>query len=264
MRVRQSDLKKWSSCALAWHFGKSGVPRVQSSALTFGTLIHVVILHLEESRDLDSAITMWLKAWEKPEVVDPELEIQEWIKGHSYAKLRDEGVKILRDWWSLAQWQTEVVLAREHHFIVPIGKHELEGTIDKLIVRWVDGDYHLVVSDYKTSRKRPTYDYLNHDLQFTAYGYATTQESFWDGIGGRAAWERWKDARRYGEWVHLQTTKRLAAGERTQMHYNRLAYAVEQMAMSVAMDIYMPTISGDTCAYCEFREVCGINPEYMS
>jgi hypothetical protein len=34
--------------------------------------------------------------------------------------------------------------------------------------------------------------------------------------------------------------------------------AVDAMAESVAMRIFVPNISGESCRYCEFRAVCGL------
>jgi hypothetical protein len=61
-----------------------------------------------------------------------------------------------------------------------------------------------------------------------------------------------------GEWVHLRTPKRIDAGFRTEVHYNRLQYAIEQIELSVALGIFVPDISGAACEFCEFRQRCGL------
>ena len=63
---------------------------------------------------------------------------------------------------------------------------------------------------------------------------------------------------RHGEWVALNGPKRMDAGERTQRHYNRLAYAVDAIAESVAQRIFPPNISGEACLYCDYRKPCGL------
>ena len=173
MRLRQSDLKTWSACPLQWKFGRlDGLPREQSCALTFGSIIHEVILWMEVNRDLAGALDRFRAWWLDPASLDPSYEIQRWLPKRSFQSYATDGERILSHWWSLIEWDSDVVLAREQHFIVPIGDgHELEGTIDKLTLRYrpKTDDHVLLVSDLKTTRKAPSYNYLRQDLQFSAY-----------------------------------------------------------------------------------------------
>ena len=76
---------------------------------------------------------------------------------------------------------------------------------------------------------------------------------------GQRLFEQTRDYPRRGEWVALtQGPLRLDAGERSQVHYNRLVYAVNALAESVAMRIFVPNISGETCKFCDFRAQCGL------
>lgn len=262
--MRQSLLKLWQICPLQYRYSEvDGLPREQSSALTFGSLVHHAVLLLETTGDLEATVQWFKGAWADPAAVAAEYEITEWIKGTSYAKYARDGEAILRDWWSIIRWESDTVLAREYSFRVPIGEHHLVGTIDKLALRHMPKRRRQVVlvSDYKTNRRLPTYEYLGDDLQFTAYCYATTQPGFWTGIeNGEALYEQTRDWPRYGEWVALKGPKRMDAGERTSIHYNRLEYAVNMIAESVALRIFPPNISGASCRYCSFRSRCGLNP----
>lgn len=247
-------IKEWARCPLSFRYTYiDRLPTKQSSALTFGTIIHDAVLHMEQQGSLAVGLDTFNQWWDKPEQIDPELKIDVWIAKHTWANLRDEGHNILKRWWEVIKWDTDVVIAREHHFVVPVGEHELEGTLDKLKLTWdpKTGNQRLLISDYKSTRKVPTYEYLEHDLQFTAYCLATHHPSFWSGIhNGEQLFGDFQDLPRYGEWVHLQKPKRLDAGIRTDMHYNRLRYAIDQIAESVAMRIFPPIISGETCAAC--------------
>lgn len=262
MRVRQSDLKTWQSCPLKLRFQKvDGIAREQSAALTFGTVLHTCVLVMEQAYDLNVGLDAFERYWTDPEQLEVGLTPTEYVKGTSWKKYYDEGPRILRDWWGIIQWESDDVIAREHTFSVPIGDHVLDGTVDKLLVRYLapTNEYALVVSDYKTNRKEPTYGYLSHDLQFTAYCYATTQPEFWTGIAdGEQLYERFRDWRRVGEWVQLVGPRRKDAGERNELHYARLRYAIKAFAESVSLGIYVPNISGETCLYCDYRKSCGL------
>jgi len=261
--LRQSDLKLWNRCPLQWRFANlDGLPREQSCALTFGSILHEVILWMEENRDLEGALDRFRSWWLDPMQLDPSYEIQKWLPRRSFQGYAQDGERILRDWWSLIEWDADVVLAREQHFIVPIGDgHELEGTIDKLTIRYRPkfNDYVLLASDYKTTKQPPSYGYLRQDLQFSAYLYATTQPSFWTGVeNGEHYYEQTKGLAREAEWVQLTLPQRKYAGERTQQDFGRVAYAVNQMAASIDMRIFVPNIGGDSCTFCDFRERCGL------
>lgn len=152
MRLRQSDLKLFSRCPLAWRFQNiDHQPREQSGSLTFGTLIHAAVLRLEVSRDVEGAVDWFHQAWHDPAGIEEGLEPTYYVRGTSWRAYLDSGERVLRDWWSLIQWERDVVLAREYHFVVPIGDHELEGTVDKLAIRYLGktDEYVVLLSDYK-------------------------------------------------------------------------------------------------------------------
>lgn len=260
MLIRQSTIKQFMECSLRYKFAAMGVPRTQSSAMSFGTVIHEAVLVMETApRDnLAAGINHFDSMWDN--LAAHGLAYDYLLPRNSHESYRELAYKILRDWWALIQWESDVVLGREYQFTVPIGDHELTGTIDKFGLRPLKGGaVAVLVSDYKTGSKQPTRDYLAHDLQFSAYCYATTQPEFWVNIpNGMALYEEYKDAPRTGEWVHLRTPRRVPAGDRVEMHYNRLRYAIDQIDLAISTGIFVPDISGSSCEYCEFREKCGL------
>lgn len=270
MLVRQSTIKLFMECALKYKFQhEDGVEREQSSALSFGSVLHEAVLVMEVQGSLIAGIARFDEMWD--DLAKFGYAYDYLMPRNSHQGYQDMGHKILRDWWQIIQWESDVVLAREYNFTVPIGSHELTGTVDKLALRPLKGakGFGVLVSDYKTSAKQPTRDYLRHDVQFHSYCYATTQPEFWvnlppvtlaDGstITGPELFKKYIDAPRLGEWVHLRTPRRIDAGERTSVHYNRLKYAIDQIEASVATGIFVPDISGASCEYCEFRKRCGL------
>lgn len=264
MRVHQSDLKTFNRCPLLWKFENldpNAPPGIQMSASTWGSIMHEAVLLLEETKDLDLATAQYQRWWEHPEKLDASYEITEWIRGDSYPGLRDKGVAILRDWWSIIRWEADVVVAREHHFLVPYRDGiELEGTADKVAIRYnpkLDEEV-VLISDYKTARRQPTYSYLSQDMQFSMYAMASESPEFWTMDNGEELYERYKDAKRWGEWVHLRGPRRLDAGERNEGHYARLKYAIDGFVQSVGLRIFVPVIDGQVCCYCGYREYCGL------
>lgn len=271
MQVRQSDLKTWQKCPLMYRWQHiDHLPRLQSGSLIFGSILHDCVLYLETTSDFDGTIERFKRFWLNPELLDAEYRVDYYVKGTNWRKFLEKGEYVLGKWWDLIQWDSALVLAREYEFDVPVGDgHVLHGTIDKLEVRYraATDEWVLLISDYKTNNKVPTYGYLEEDLQFTAYAHATLQEEFWRGLFpdpelGLALMRKYADYPRYGEWVQLTDSKRMDAGIRTQRHYNRFEMAVNAMCESIAMRIFVPNISGESCRYCEFRNQCGL-PEIV-
>lgn len=258
MIIRQSDIKSWARCPLQWKFQRDGFPREQNSALSFGTVIHDAVLVMEEAQSLDAGLERFRETWSDLSILD--VEYDHLMPRQSHDGYRSDGLRILEDWWKLIQWESDVVLAREYTFSVPLGHHTLTGTVDKLCIRQLRGGEEVVLlSDYKTNSKVPTRDYLAHDIQFSAYAYASTRPEFWVNVpDGEAIFRAYESARRFGEWVHLKGPRRIDAGVREQYHYNRLLYAVDNIEASIDCGIFVPNISGETCEYCPFRRTCGI------
>lgn len=267
-RIRQSDLKTWSKCPLMYRWQNiEGLPREQSGSLIFGSLLHDCVLYLETQADLPGAIDRFKTFWRQPELLDPEYRVDYYVKGTSWKRFLEKGEDILTRWWNIIQWETDLVLGREYTFSVPIGDgHILDGTLDKLTIRWDAGagKWIVLISDYKSNNKTPTYGYLEEDLQFSAYGYATTLREFWEPMfpgdpqRGLDLWVKYQDFERRGEWVQLTTSNRMDAGPRTERHFNRVIMAANMLAASVQMGIYVPNISGESCRFCEFRKPCGL------
>lgn len=265
--LRQSDLKTWAKCPLQYKFDKiDALPRVQSGSLTFGSLIHHFVQMLEEGMPLQEAVAGFTEAWLDPVSFDPQYRVDYYVRGTDFRSFLAEGPRILTEWAALYAWDADVVLAREYSFDVGIGDgHVLHGTIDKLALRYrADIDAMVLMAiDYKTTRKMPTYDWLADDLQFTAYLYASTRPEFWTSLSEAAGEDlhaRYAPLRRYGEWVQLTGPRRRDADERDAQDFGRLELAADALAASVAMRIFVPNISGESCRWCDYRAVCGLKP----
>lgn len=253
--IRQSDIKLWQRCALQYRFAKiDQLPEEIGSAAPFGTILHESIFVLENTESIESAKRYFRAAWASA-------DIDYFLPRTSYTSYLDKGLKILDDWWAIQQWHSSKVLVREHTFEVPLGRHTLTGTIDRLDIRYLSGGPAIVVQDYKTNAKLPTRDYLRHDVQFTAYSYATTIPEFWKKIpDGERLFEVYRDVPRMGEWVALtQGPKRVTCGERLPRDYRRLEMTADAMEQSIAMGIFVPTLRGDVCEFCSFRKPCGLS-----
>lgn len=278
--VHQSDLAAWTRCPTQFMYTKAGFPRRQTSALSYGSVMHYAMEIFERLRadpDVSTetatsiAIDTFQYFWHPAnihEVADP---VEVWLRGQTYSGLRDRGTETIQKYAQEVQFDDCTLLATEYSFQIPIPgtwdeelaqPHVLAGTIDRLALRLYKGKPIVSVEDYKTGAQ---HTYLRHNLQITGYCLATHLPEFWtgwngeDGYGpddGTALHERFTDYARRGTWINLKTVKFVSAGFRGPFDYGRFALAVQQVLASQKADIYPLSLSGEVCESCEFRDIC--------
>lgn len=270
MRVRQSFLKRWGSCPLQGYFAEVlALPGKQGSKAAFGSCIHSALEMFNKGSEIEDAIKHFLEAWESPSVINlPEIDV--WNKYNTYGGLRQKGIDILRGYHERMSQEQRTVVAAEHRFLVPFGRHEITGTVDLLSVRQNHrGKQLLAIEDYKTNTKRPTVAELALNVQFTAYIYATLQPEFWFGDGGEFLpvpnaewwWEMTQDLPRRGLWIHLwDNAKELDAGGRDDEEFGRLYRLINEIERALEHKVFVPQI-GDACTWCDFAsDPCPVTP----
>lgn len=265
MRLRQSTLKDWMACPLqAKRKHIEGRPRRQNAAATFGTVVHHALEQLKLTGDLDRSINEFIDKWKNPHLLGVEPEV--WPKRTSYGSYLSLGLDCLRSVAESDKWGKGQVVATEHRFLVPFGRHELEGTVDLLEIRKSGkGAELLVIEDYKTAYRQPTLAELALDIQFTVYDYASRQPEFWVGNGpefpgvanGEWLFETLGDMPRRNVWLHVRTAREIDAGSRDQDDYDRLYRLIDEVEKAIERDVFVPRI-GDPCGLCDYTRECGL------
>ena len=275
MIIHQSDLKSWARCGEQHRRQLNGDRGKQLSATAFGSVMHNALHTLERHRDLDLAIKTFEYYWHPLNIEMVCEPVEEWILKQSYSSLLGKGRETLKRYWDLKRYDDEEVLALEFPFVVPIlgtfdpdtGKpHELAGTVDRLSLRHYKRQLHVCIDDWKTGKKPR---YLRHNIQFSAYAYASTQQEFWtgydddllpDGFGEQRGYDlfrRLEQAPRHGWWINVMGGPDwIDAGLREERDYRRFAHSVDQYVRARKNNIFPLNIDGETCAFCPFRDDC--------
>lgn len=278
--VHQSDISSWIRCPTAYRYQRANQPRRQNSATAYGSVIHHALevferLRHTETVSFESAVSHAVETfawyWHPANIESICEPVDLWLPRQGYSDLRARGMKAIADYAHLVRADDHELLATEYGFQVPIAgtwdedsgePHVLAGTIDRLAVRWYTGRPVLAVDDYKSGKE---YRYLRQNLQFSAYCYATTRQEFWtgwrgeDGFGALRGMElhtRFAAYARRGTWINMRTVKFQDAGWRGPDDYTRFATAVEQIVASMKADIYPLSLSGETCQFCDYRDIC--------
>lgn len=277
--VHQSLISTWARCPQAYFLERAGHPGIQTSALSFGTVMHFALEAFErEFRTGDG----WARAktvandtftfyWHPAniEAVSPKVEL--WLRGQTWGGLLKIGQEALVWYADWAKEQDETLLATEYGFQVPIEgtwdydlnePHILAGTLDRLSTQFVKRKLTLTCDDYKSGKD---YVDLRQHLQFTSYLMATTRKEFWigwngeDGFGPEKGLElhrQFSGAYRRGRWISLKKHKVMDAGYRGPDDYTRFALAVDQVVASIKAEIFPLHLSGENCTYCSMRNIC--------
>lgn len=267
MRVSNTLMETWMKCALMGRFKYvDRLPSKKTSRMTFGICVHSALEHYNITGNVETAVEIFLDLWDNPEKANAVPEI--WPKGTTYGGFREKGIDLIRDYHAKQGWESREIVAQEHKFLVPIGEHELQGVVDLLELRKSGrGKNTLRIVDYKTGSKQPFKNTLRLNTQFTAYDYASRQPEFWLGNGpgyppiapnAEDLWEKHKDSPRRGIYFHLLGSKEIDAGERDDQDFMRLYRVICEIAKAVEHEVYVPTLSADSCVFCDYTEPCGV------
>lgn len=260
MKFSASQLKTWQSCSLQAKFSyidKKG--RSTGSSALFGSCVHEALELLNKGVSLEDAEIYFLDNIQSRE---PDY----WNRRTSLTGFKDKGVQMLRDYAAYQELNPADVIASEFRFMVDVGEHQVSGIVDA--IELPHDHSSLDVIDYKTGR-RPILDTLHLDIQMTIYQWASMRREFWTGYpgqedkyqgieNGEEFFEYFKDIPRKAYWFDLKTAEPIYVGDRTGRDFGRLYRLIEQVARAVEYDVYVPTLTGDTCTWCDHTDICPV------
>lgn len=273
--IRQSDLGSYTRCPqqkkISDQIQAAGGREQTLSATVYGTVVHHSLQVFEELRHagradaLEVALATFAHYWEPENVGDLEPGgIDVWLPRQTYGGLRAKGLRVIQAYAEMIEADNGQLLALEYQFAVPLVldgvQHTLTGTVDRMSRRINTSGKrfaYLNLEDFKTG-KVPTY--LRHNMQFTAYAWASLQRPFWDGFDDpEDAWSKTKDWARKTTWVDMATVTRKDGGWRGEQDYARLMVAMREYVKAVEHDVYPLNLRGDTCTFCPFSRTgqCG-------
>lgn len=279
MKIHQSDLKSYARCGEQHRRQLNGERGQQLSRTAYGSVMHHALHTLERTRDLQLALSTFEHYWHPLNIEAICEPVDIWIARDSYNSMLRQGLETIKRYWDLKQYDDEEVLALEIPFAVPLRgtqdvetgePHVLLGTIDRLSLRHYQRKLHVCIDDWKSGKKAT---YLQHNIQFTAYAYATTQLLFWTGwpeymtegfgdVRGHELYARLDRHPRRGWWIEVAGSPKWSdAGLRTDRDYRRLFHSVDHYVRARQNNIFPLNIDGSTCMFCPFRDDCpeGIN-----
>lgn len=165
MRISYSSLDTYQTCPLKYKYRTvDRIPEPKSKEAVFGTLIHAVLKYVHTpallAPSVDQALDYFAKGWNS-EIYEDEMEERAAFS---------QGVAIIQNYLAKNKPADYAIVDLESRFAIEIGndatgKHIVSGIIDR-IDKTPDG-YEII--DYKTTRKMPSQDKVDHDIQLSIY-----------------------------------------------------------------------------------------------
>jgi len=258
-------MNTWMECPRKAAFRYvEGLPEPQNAAASFGTVVHHALQKYNDTMDLDRALEDFRSNWENPERLGVAPDI--WPRYTDSRTYLERGIKALEGYHDQVRWANRTVLATEHPFLVPFGRHELTGFVDLLQISGAKKGTALEIVDYKTSSRVPFVGNLRQNVQMTVYDYASRQDEFWLGNGPEfppmvngAHWlEFTRDLKRVNTWYALTQQRAVDAGERNLADFMRLYRVADEIERALEHQVFVPNISGDSCGFCPYTLPCGL------
>ncbi len=266
VKFNPSLLKKFQECNLQYKLAQEhpDVVELQSAAASFGTLVHKCIEMYLQGRSVDDCVDFFKLVWDDPSVMG--ITPDYYHNNTSHESYREKGIKAITEYHEEFKWSSREVIGTEVRFCIPFGNHLLSGIIDNLL--YDKSQDILLICDLKTGA-RPNKDNLHASLQFTSYDWATRKDEFWTGYppeidkywgvsGGSERLEQFRDTKRLGVWFDLRNAKEYPVGQRTEQDFLRMLRLCDQIELAIERDVYVPTITGDTCKFCAYKDVCSV------
>lgn len=165
MRISYSSLDTYQTCPLKYKYRNiDHIPEPKSKEAVFGTLVHAVLKYVHTPSllppTLEQALDYFSKGWSS-EVYEDEME-----ERAAFA----QGVTIIQNYYVKNRIAEYTIVDLESRFAIEIGneasgKHIVSGIIDR-IDKTSDG-YEII--DYKTTRKMPSQEKVDNDIQLSIY-----------------------------------------------------------------------------------------------
>lgn len=259
MRTSYSSIETYLQCPQKYKFQEIDKIRgPKSREAVFGTAVHAALNFMFKKSPLfptlDEVVAHFRESWPELEVLNKESR-QDPLKRPWTDEERNiffqDGVRIIKRFYEKnAPWNFNV-MDLESRFEVAIldektgETHILAGIIDR-IDKTPDGKYEII--DYKTSKKMPTQDALDKNLQLSFYS-----------LGLRKRWPHlnMEDIRLSLYFLkHEEKLRAEISAETVEKTKKHILETVEEIQEKIKTGGDFPPMPSPLCEWCSFRPMC--------
>src|SRR3989338_418553 len=249
MRTSYSSLQTYKQCPQKYKFQEiDRVPSKKSKEAVFGTLIHSSLKFMFEKTPLfptlDEVIEFYRSNFPPAENSIFETEI---VRNAYFG----EGLKMLKNFYAKnAPWNFSVI-DLESRFEIPLvdekrqETHILSGKIDR-IDKLPDESYEII--DYKTSKRLPSQESVDNDLQLSIYS-----------LGVQKKWPHLKTEQIKVSLYFLKHGEKLTSSRTTdsiKKTQDDVIDTIGQIRNKLEKNEIFEPIPSPLCDYCSYRSIC--------
>jgi RecB family exonuclease len=241
MRLSYSSLDTYQTCSLKYKYREiDKLPEEKSKEAVFGTLIHATMKFIHEPAlippTVEQAIDHFGKRW-KGELYENPLEERAAFV---------QGVEMIQRYYEANRIAETNPIALESRFSIEIGteatgKHIIAGIIDR--IDRIDDGYEII--DYKTTKKMPSQDKIDNDLQLSIY-----LRAFLDRYP-----KEWERLDRITVSLYFLKHGVKLSSTRTREQLEALDTTFLEVIHSIEASHFAPTLS-PLCDWCSFQPIC--------
>ncbi len=163
MRISYSSLDTYQTCPLKYKFQEiDRIKTPKSKEMVFGTVLHSTLKFIHTpgilSPTLEQALDYFSKNWNS-EVFSDELEERAAFS---------QGVQMIQDYYKKNDPAGINIVDLESRFQIEVGEHIVSGIIDR--IDKTEDSYEII--DYKTTKKMPSQEKVDNDVQLSIYLHA--------------------------------------------------------------------------------------------
>ena len=167
MRISYSSLETYRNCPLKYKFKEiDKLKEPKSKEAVFGTLVHSTMKFIYDPAlippTIEQALDHFSRGWNS-EIWENELEERSAFS---------QGIEMIQKYYRNNDPKDATIVALESNFSLeienparPEEKHTIRGIIDR--IDKTENGYEII--DYKTSKKMPSQDFVDHNLQLSIY-----------------------------------------------------------------------------------------------
>ena len=160
MQISYSALETYRNCPLKYKFQNIDKIRTpKSKEAVFGTLIHGTLKFIHTpgilSPTLEQALDFFSRNWNS-DVFESEVEERSAFS---------QGVEMIRKYYNQNEISRANIISLESRFQIDLEGNVVSGIIDR--IDKTDDGYEII--DYKTSKKMPSQEYVDNNMQLSTY-----------------------------------------------------------------------------------------------
>ncbi len=252
MRTSYSALDTYKTCPLKFKFQNLDKVRVPKNIeMIFGSVVHSALKYMFERVPLyptiDEVVNFFRNKWDDKMQVFQGEGVEEKKKIYY-----EEGISILKNFYKKNQAWNFNVVDMESRFEIELEdkknkeKHVLTGIIDRIDKNPNEDLYEII--DYKTSKKMPAQNIIDHDLQMSIYHMSLIKR--WPHLSP----DKIKLSLYYLK--HGEKISTFRSGEQMENKKNDVISTIREVQDRISNNYNFPPTPSPLCGWCGYKQMC--------